>query len=67
MKELLQQQPEYKKALCALYLVDYVCLPEYALPPECAHLEETRMQAENSLRTQAAVTKAHLVAALAAH
>mmetsp|Transcript_9081 Transcript_9081/g.13529 ORF Transcript_9081/g.13529 Transcript_9081/m.13529 type:complete len:322 (+) Transcript_9081:342-1307(+) len=40
--KLLRTEPRYKRAICHLLLVDYVCLPMYALPPECQFLNRTR-------------------------
>jgi len=35
--QLLEEYPAYKRALCHLLLVDFVCF-EYALPEECANI-----------------------------
>ena len=44
-KLLLKQQPEYLEAICHILLVDYICLPRYALPPQCQYLNQTRADA----------------------
>lgn len=50
MRELLKDEPHYKKSLCLLFLMDYVCLPEYKLPSECMYLREERLTMETVLR-----------------
>mmetsp|Transcript_25510 Transcript_25510/g.36596 ORF Transcript_25510/g.36596 Transcript_25510/m.36596 type:complete len:145 (+) Transcript_25510:703-1137(+) len=40
--QFLEEDVRYKQAICHLILIDYVCLPMYALPLECQHLNATR-------------------------
>ena len=39
---LLAREPVYARVVCHLVLIDYVCLPEYALPPACQFLAGAR-------------------------
>ena len=32
----------FSRAVCHMVLIDYVCLPEYVLPPDCQFLNSTR-------------------------
>jgi len=49
LSELLQSDKKYKRAICHLLLVDYVCLPMYDLPVECHFLNRTRDAAINAV------------------
>ena len=49
LKELFVSEPGYLRALCYMLLVDYVCLPMYALPGPCQFLNATRRAAERAL------------------
>ncbi len=40
LKALFADKSIYKKAICHLILVDYVCFPNYKLPDECSYLQE---------------------------
>lgn len=42
LQKFLQENKNYKKAICRILLVDYVCLPEYSLPSDCLHLKTIR-------------------------
>ena len=44
-----QNRPQMR-ALCHLLLIDYVCLPMYALPEGCNFLKETRVAAMEALK-----------------
>ena len=46
---LFAQEPKYLRAICYLLLVDYVCLPVYALPKGCQHLNQAREAAQLAL------------------
>jgi len=39
--ELFQRDVRYKRMVCQLILVDYICFPMYSLPTECQHLNKT--------------------------
>lgn len=47
---LFKDDPNYLRALCHAYLIDYVCLPKYALPAACAHLQSLREGAQKALK-----------------
>ena len=49
LRELFVSEPLYLRALCYMLLVDYVCLPMYALPGPCQFLNATRRAAEEAL------------------
>ncbi len=49
-RRLLREEPAYHRAVCEIMLIDYVCLPEYPLPPPCAHLAPARTALANRLR-----------------
>jgi hypothetical protein len=49
LQELFDSEPQYLRAICYLLLVDYVCLPMYALPGPCQFLNATRRAAEEAL------------------
>ena len=40
LKALFAGNSIYKKVVCHLILVDYVCFPNYKLPDECSYLQE---------------------------
>ena len=40
----------YKRAVCHLILVDYICLPMYKLPVECEFLNATREEAVSAMK-----------------
>ena len=49
LQDLFSSSPQYLRAICHLLLVDYVCLPSYALPPQCQYLSKTRDAAREAL------------------
>jgi hypothetical protein len=49
LAQLFEQEVAFLRAVCHLILVDYVCLPMYALPLECQHLNRTRDAALTAL------------------
>lgn len=49
LSALFESEPAYARAICHLLLVDYVCLPSYPLPEQCAFLSKTRAAAEKAL------------------
>ncbi len=43
-RKLIKEEPAYLRALCNIYLIDYVCLPKYELPAGCKYLESIRAE-----------------------
>ena len=50
IKSVLNNDIRYSRAICQLLLIDYVCLPMYALPPKCMFLNDTRNAAMEAIR-----------------
>ena len=50
IKSILNNDIRYSRAICQLILIDYVCLPMYALPPKCMFLNSTRHAAMEAVR-----------------
>lgn len=46
---LLKSEPSVVRAICHMVLIDYVCFSEYQLPPECAHLNSSVLDARSLL------------------
>jgi hypothetical protein len=49
----LESDPHYMRALCHIFLADYVCLSEYPLPPSCQFLNDARTAAVKALEANA--------------
>ena len=49
LRLLFSKEVKYKRAICHLLLIDYVCLPEYPLPSDCLFLNETMHRARQAL------------------
>eukprot|EP01036_Dinobryon_divergens_P035423 gene35423-45896_t len=49
LRLLFAKELKYKKAICHLLLIDYVCLPEYPLPIDCQFLNDTMHRAREAL------------------
>lgn len=39
-RDLASHNPDAMRAICHLILIDYICFPEYKLPPPCKFLED---------------------------
>ncbi len=50
MRQLFATEPKYLVAFCHMYLVDYMCFPEYDLPEPCHGLNATRAVATDMFR-----------------
>jgi hypothetical protein len=48
--ELFREDVRYKRMVCQLLLLDYVCLPMYSLPKECEFLDNTVKEVRNSMK-----------------
>ena len=48
-RQLKKHQPLTMRAICHLILIDYICFPEYNLPPQCQFLEGTLMKGKSLL------------------
>lgn len=49
LRLLFEKEIKYKRALCHLLLIDYICLPEYPLPNDCLFLNATLHAAREAL------------------
>jgi hypothetical protein len=49
-QKLMSEEPAYLRALCNLYMVDFMCLPKFELPEQCRHLESIRSLGVDILR-----------------
>mmetsp|Transcript_3017 Transcript_3017/g.4605 ORF Transcript_3017/g.4605 Transcript_3017/m.4605 type:complete len:366 (-) Transcript_3017:332-1429(-) len=49
LRLLFEKEIKYKRALCHLLLIDYICLPEYPLPYDCLFLNATLTAAREAL------------------
>jgi hypothetical protein len=44
IERLLSDTPHFRRALCHFVMIDYICLPNYALPAACREFREERLE-----------------------
>lgn len=55
IQALFAAKPQYFRAICQFILIDYVCLPHYSLPEQCAYLNRRVEEGRKLLQLQSGV------------